>query len=455
VKTSSRRKLRFLHVSDVHLGSFPEDPVRRLDVAIAFDRAIALALDERVSFVVIAGDLFDKKIVSPDVLHDHARGPLERLRAAGIPVFAIEGNHDEPAAGARHSWVTYLGTEGLVTPLRPAFTPGLDLPWEPTADRPAGRALAPGGIPIYGLGYLGPRTDEVLQALPEKVPELGMEGPAIVLLHAMRSPVAVAEPGTFTDAGLRALAPRNVYLALGHGHRRHVAPDDACERPARFVTASPGSLEYIHETDFHMEDPRGALLVDVMEDGRFQVAPRDTVKRTRSVVTVDLAALAAPADLQEATLERCRAAGVGPRAILGVRLLGEPPFARAQLPLLALERRLREALAPVSLDVRFDDEVQESIAQFDSQRDPARERDADVATTLAVALAERVPGVSAGEVERLASFVAPRVGEGGAWRTAAEGDAELEDTLAVLLGLVAGDEAASVMKIVRELPWSS
>src|SRR5581483_12166741 len=91
-------------------------------------RALDIAITDRADFVLIAGDLFDRKVVSPDVLHAHARRALERLRAASIPVFAIEGNHDEAAHGARHSWVTYLGAEGLLVPLRPVFTPGLAFP---------------------------------------------------------------------------------------------------------------------------------------------------------------------------------------------------------------------------------------------------------------------------------------------------------------------------------------
>src|SRR5437016_4883331 len=86
------RIARFLHISDVHLGAFAEDAVRRQDVADAFARALEMALrpdhpSERADFVVIAGDLFDRKVVSPDVLHAHARAALERLRAASIPVF--------------------------------------------------------------------------------------------------------------------------------------------------------------------------------------------------------------------------------------------------------------------------------------------------------------------------------------------------------------------------------
>src|SRR5262249_26014117 len=106
VSCSAMARARFLHVSDIHLGAFSEDPIRRAAVGVAFERALAIALDEKLAFVVIAGALFDKKTVTPDVLRLPARPPLERLREAGIPVFAIEGNHDEPVHGARHSWVS-------------------------------------------------------------------------------------------------------------------------------------------------------------------------------------------------------------------------------------------------------------------------------------------------------------------------------------------------------------
>lgn len=435
------RIARFLHLSDVHLGAFPEDPVRRSDVAIAFARSLEIAIEERADFVLIAGDLFDKKIVSPDVLHDHARAALEKVRAASIPVFAIEGNHDEAAHGARHSWVTYLGSERLLVPLRPVTHPALGWPADETPDRPAGRAVGPGGIPIYGMGYLGARTEDVLRALPDLVPSLGTEGPAIVLLHAMRSPVvATPQPGTFTDGALAGLAERNVYLALGHGHRRVVSSVEA----SRFVCASPGSLEYIHETDFHLEDPRGALLVDVQEDGRFEVHPLDTLKRPRCVVTVDLATVVVPEALHEVTLARCREQGVLEKAILGIRLAGEPPFARAQLPVLALERRIREALRPVSLDVRFDEDAREAAASDDASRED------DVAATLGQILRERA-GDSAPELlERVAGFVAPRVGDGGAWR--GKDDPGLEDALSVLLDLVAGAQAGAVREVLASLP---
>ena len=67
------RKVRFIHASDLHLGSpicglssLSEEWVARLQTAIpeAFDRVIETALTREVDFVVLAGDLFDKSAAS-------------------------------------------------------------------------------------------------------------------------------------------------------------------------------------------------------------------------------------------------------------------------------------------------------------------------------------------------------------------------------------------------------
>ena len=59
----------------------------------ALDNLVQLAIDEEVNFVLIAGDLYDGD------WRDHNTGlyfvsRVVKLRDAGIPVFAISGNHD-------------------------------------------------------------------------------------------------------------------------------------------------------------------------------------------------------------------------------------------------------------------------------------------------------------------------------------------------------------------------
>ena len=102
--------MRFIHAADIHLDSplrglesYPGAPAERLRIATrqAFDRVVDLCLDERVDFLVVAGDLFDT-----DVKDFHAAlaaaSQLRRLDQAGIPVYLILGNHDSREEMTRH-----------------------------------------------------------------------------------------------------------------------------------------------------------------------------------------------------------------------------------------------------------------------------------------------------------------------------------------------------------------
>jgi len=84
----------FIHIADTHLGNEQYGVHERFnDFSRAFWSIIDEAVKLKVTFVVIAGDLFHKRAIDARTLI-HAINGLKNLKAQNIPVFAIEGNHD-------------------------------------------------------------------------------------------------------------------------------------------------------------------------------------------------------------------------------------------------------------------------------------------------------------------------------------------------------------------------
>jgi DNA repair protein SbcD/Mre11 len=93
---------RFLHAADLHLGSPFLGLAQKDDgVAIRFARAsrsafedlVTKALEVDVSFVVIAGDVFDGEWKDASIALFLNR-QFARLSNRGIPIFLLRGNHD-------------------------------------------------------------------------------------------------------------------------------------------------------------------------------------------------------------------------------------------------------------------------------------------------------------------------------------------------------------------------
>src|SRR5262245_39244333 len=92
-----RQCMRFIHAADIHLDSplhglsaYADAPADMLRQATreAFSKLVSVAVDERVDFMVIAGDLYD------GTWRDHNTGiffcrEMGRLRRAGIPVYVL------------------------------------------------------------------------------------------------------------------------------------------------------------------------------------------------------------------------------------------------------------------------------------------------------------------------------------------------------------------------------
>ncbi|MEK6941109.1 MAG: DNA repair exonuclease [Nanoarchaeota archaeon] len=89
--------MEFAHLSDVHLGGWKDKKLTTLGLQ-AFETAIKLCIENKLDFILIAGDLFNTAIPPIDIVKDTAR-ILKKVNDHGIPVYAIPGSHDFSAAG--------------------------------------------------------------------------------------------------------------------------------------------------------------------------------------------------------------------------------------------------------------------------------------------------------------------------------------------------------------------
>jgi len=97
----SRKELKFLHTSDVHLGAYDHSKAertmeRRQEMHDTFRAVIDLSITERVDFMVIAGDFFDNARVQEDTMQFAG----EQLARVPGPVILLPGNHDHVGPGS-------------------------------------------------------------------------------------------------------------------------------------------------------------------------------------------------------------------------------------------------------------------------------------------------------------------------------------------------------------------
>lgn len=130
---------KVLHTGDTHIG-FRQYGLeeRRRDFAQAFLQVVQLALDEKVSAVIHAGDLFEDRNPGAEDLLATLQG-LFTLKDAGIHFLGIVGNHEQ-RRGVQ--WLDLFESLGLAVHLR---TEPFDLE----------------GVPIYGRDFSGRREIEL------------------------------------------------------------------------------------------------------------------------------------------------------------------------------------------------------------------------------------------------------------------------------------------------------
>ncbi|HQY57628.1 MAG: DNA repair exonuclease [Nitrospira sp.] len=255
--------MRFIHASDLHIDSplrgldrYDGAPVERLRSATrsACERLVDRALAERVDFILLAGDIYDR-----DWQDFHTglffREQMVRLERAGIRCFIVQGNHD--AQGVISRQLT-LPSNVTVFSSRVAQTIRLD-------------DLS---VAIHGRSFPEREVNEdLVPSYPPPVPGCFNIG----LLHT--SLTGRAGHDTYAPTDLPTLVAKGYdYWALGHVHAREVLN----ERP-RIVFC--GNLQGRHAKE---TGAKGCELVTV-EAGRIEAdfVALDVVRWSQLSVSLD------------------------------------------------------------------------------------------------------------------------------------------------------------------------
>ena len=292
--------MKFLHVADIHLGCRRYNLEERTkDFAKAWlDVIHTHALPNKVDFVLICGDFFNARRVDPEAMN-HAVAGLEVLRAEGIPVVAIEGNHDqhESDSVSRFSWMRSLSQWGYLKLLEPDTTEGFRLaPWDEEERR--GSYVDIAGARVFGTHWFGTSTNAAIPLLTDALRKSRGEGLFnILMLHTdVEGQLNRPNIPALSLARMRELQGLVEYVALGHTHKRFEIEGWAF---------NPGSLEAVSIDEYREE--RGAYLVEVNEDHKITATHlRDYTQRPFQRLNYDVSGVEGAEAVHAGVLEVVR-----------------------------------------------------------------------------------------------------------------------------------------------------
>ena len=235
--------MKILHTSDWHLGRRPVggigdySKIRYEDYFAAADYIVQKGIEENVDIFIMAGDLFDRSSLLPDILFKTEQ-LLEKLKNHKIKTLLIEGNHDK-IYNQEDSWINYLENKSLI--LTPKF--------KKEDEKYIFCPIQINGIKFYGIPYQGIIIDEVLTALSE---QLNKNERNIVIVHTGIGGNGIV-PGNTKKEIIDLFKNKVLYMAGGHLHSYSKYPE---KEPYFFV---PGCPEY---WDLNEKNKKGYVIFD-------------------------------------------------------------------------------------------------------------------------------------------------------------------------------------------------
>ena len=326
---------KILHAADIHLDSpiqkldrYDQAPVEQIRAASrrALQSMTALAIDQQVDLVLIAGDLYDGDWTDQNTGLAFV-AEATRLAEAGIPLVVIRGNHDA-ANQMTSSLPLPPGADG-----KPIFL---------ATEHPETRALDDLGIAVHGQSFAR-RVEKSNLAAGYPDPIGGMFN--IGLLHtglegnAMHATYAPCTPRELSDKGFQ-------YWALGHIHTR---ADFALAGGPPIVFS--GNLQGRHINE---QGAKGCVIIDVddRQQSRYTFHACDVLRWHECVINVsDIEHRDEVLDRFEHQIKDVLAEADDRLLIVRVRLVGKTPVSdKLMQHQLALRNELQAVCVMVARD---------------------------------------------------------------------------------------------------------
>ena len=347
--------MKFLHIADVHLGctryqlaQSPRDffdawmdVLQRYAIGTPTPSSAMSAEHEQsfapngvadegvrvpVDFVVMCGDFFHKKAVPPETMNYAVEG-LNLLKEHGIPVVAIEGNHDQHYNDSEYSWLRSLANWNLLHLLEPEIHEGelVYSEWDETTKR--GGYIDIGRARIFGSHWYGAAGNIAIPKLTEAIRSNRREGAFhILLLHTDVEGHQMHPIPALTIDSLNKLKEVTDYVGLGHTHMHYEIDNWAF---------NPGSIEVTNISEYR--ETRGAFLVEVSDDNSITVEHvTDYHHRPFQRLTFDVTRFADSKLITDALLGDVRLKARGaedgkPAPIIEIALTGQLGFPNSML----------------------------------------------------------------------------------------------------------------------------
>jgi DNA repair exonuclease SbcCD nuclease subunit len=270
--------IKFAHIADTHLGAFRDPTLRRLNLE-AFLQALRVVEEERVDFILLAGDLFDSPLPDMSVVQEASRG-LQRLREAGIRSYAFHGSHDR--SPTESAILDVLAETRLFQLVDAPAMEGDGVTPVVVTDKPTGTVIAAVG------GLRGARETAALDLIDGDILRDAAAGAPLAVFgfHGSVQGMLPQDLDQIPAVSQKTLPPGFGYYALGHIHHRMVT-----QLRGGAVAAYPGPPFGATFTDLANGLEKGILVVEVDDAGECEVRPVPIESAPVMVIDLDVGGL--------------------------------------------------------------------------------------------------------------------------------------------------------------------